>query len=217
MCSLYSWSPYMPMLAESLGFVTIPQLWGYNQVSDFQRLVVPGYAQYVLGMNEPNEIGQSNMDAASGVQLWRTYIDPLKDQGYQLISPATSSAPSGKQWMEDFFAACTGCHFDGVALHWYDVKADDFIAYVTDFHDTFNLPVWVTEFACQNFNGGSQPTESEVFAFMNTVTAWMDSTDWVVAYFAFGVMHDMQGVNSASQLMSSSGLPTQLGYDYISS
>lgn len=27
-------------------------LWGFNQVSDFQKLVVEGYASHVLGMNE---------------------------------------------------------------------------------------------------------------------------------------------------------------------
>lgn len=27
-------------------------LWGYDQISDFQNLVVAGYANYVLGMNE---------------------------------------------------------------------------------------------------------------------------------------------------------------------
>ena len=39
--------------------------------------------------------------------------------------------------------------FDGVAVHWYDVRSQDFIAYITDWHDTFGRPIWVTEFACQ--------------------------------------------------------------------
>lgn len=70
---------------------------------------------------------------------------------------------------------------------------------------------------------------------MGTVTAYMDAADWVPYYFAFGVcfppslssglmfyfnatgiMHDMQGVNTANQLMASSGQPTDLGYQYIS-
>lgn len=76
--------------------------------------------------------------------------------------------------------------FDALALHWYDVGADNFIRYVEDFYQTFNLPIWVTEFACQNFNGGPQCTQEEVFEFMATVTAWMDQAAYVQAYFAFG-------------------------------
>lgn len=41
-------------------------------------------------------------------------------------------------------------------LHWYDVKAEDFQKYVLDFATTFGKPIWVTEYACQNFNGGAQ-------------------------------------------------------------
>jgi len=50
--SIYTWSPYIPTQASSLGLQGIPMLWGYNQISDFQNLVVEGYASWVLGMNE---------------------------------------------------------------------------------------------------------------------------------------------------------------------
>lgn len=106
------------------------------------------------------------MTPARGAQLWQQYIQPLKSQGYSLISPATTSAPSGKTWMTNFFAACSGCtvslksrsclfdtdllsQFDGVAVHYYDVTAAGLIAYVKDFHTTFGYDIWVTEYACQ--------------------------------------------------------------------
>jgi hypothetical protein len=214
---LYTWSPDIPQEAINYGLTVAPMLWGYNQIDDFQTLVVAGYASYVLGMNEPNEPGQSNMDAGSGAQLWQQYIQPLKSQGYTLISPATSSNPNGLVWMTDFFAACQGCTVDIIAVHWYDVDPQDFINYVTNWYNTFGLPIWVTEFACQNYNGGPQCTQDQVNNFMSTVTSWMNSTPWVEAYFAFGVMLDMQGVNPDDQLMSPDGTPTQLGYMYINS
>lgn len=212
---LYTWSPSMPTGAAELGFTLMPMLWGWNQVSEFQSTVVAGYANYVLGMNEPNEAGQSNMDAATGASMWQTYIQPLANEGYKLISPATSSAPSGMTWMKDFFAACSGCTFDGVAVHWYDVGADTFKTYVTSFHDAFNMDIWVTEYACQNFNGGAQCTDDQVWAFMEATKSWMEETEWIAAYFAFGVMTDMSGVNDLDRLMESTGLPTDLGYYYI--
>lgn len=75
---------------------------------------------------------------------------------------------------------------DAIALHWYGTDAKDFIAYVTDMHNTFNKPIWVTEFACQNFAGGAQCSWDQVFDFMRTVTSFMDGASFVQEYFAFG-------------------------------
>ncbi|KAF9469066.1 glycosyl hydrolase catalytic core-domain-containing protein [Collybia nuda] len=205
---IYTWSPWIPQKAKSLGFDPIPMLWSEKQLADFKRLVVKGYASTVLGFNEPNQKGQADMTPQHAADVWRQNINPLKDQGYRLISPAVTSAPSGKQWMKDFFTACNGCHFDGLALHWYGNSPQEFIKYITDFHNTFGLPIWVTEFACQC-------TRDEVFTFMKTVKDFMNNTSWVAHYFAFGVMHDMVGVNPANQLMASNGFPTDLGYLYI--
>ena len=36
-----------------------------------------------------------------------------------------------------------------MALHWYGTDVGNFIAYINDYHYTFNLSVWVTEWACQ--------------------------------------------------------------------
>jgi hypothetical protein len=46
--------------------------------------------------------------------------------------------------------------------------------------------IWVTEFACQNFNGGAQCNEGEVWSFVQQATAWMDQTEWIGGYAPFG-------------------------------
>jgi len=43
----------------------------------------------------------------------------------------------------------------------------------------------------------------------------MNNADWVEAYFPFGIMHDMQGVNDANQLMGSDNMPTSLGWEFL--
>lgn len=212
---IYTWSPFIPSSAKSLGFEVVPMLWGDKQIWDFQQLVKQGYANTVLGFNEPNQSGQSDMSPQHGAQLWKQYIQPLKAQGYRLISPACTSAPSGKTWMADFFAACDGCTFDALAIHYYDISPQGFIDYITDFHNTFKLPIWATEFACQNFNGGAQCTNDEVFNFADKVVKFMDATDWVEAYFPFGAMRDMQGVNGFNQLMTNGGALTDLAHVYF--
>ncbi|KAF5367844.1 hypothetical protein D9615_010572 [Tricholomella constricta] len=106
---VYTWSPYIPQKAKELGFEPITMLWGEKQTSEFKRLVVKGYAKTVFSFNKPNQQGQSDMSPQRGAQLWQQYIQPLKAQGYSLTSPACTNAPSGKKWLQDFFAACHGC------------------------------------------------------------------------------------------------------------
>lgn len=210
---IYTWSPYLPSNID--GLQGVPMLWGYDQVSDFQSLVVAGYANHVLGMNEPNEPSQSNMSPSDGVSLWQQYINPLKDHGYYLVSPACTNDETGLEWMASFFQECSGCQIDAVAFHFYGTDAQDFISYATQLHNTYNLPIWVTEFADQSFSGGAQATQDEVYAFASTVANFVDSTSWFEAAFPFGVMSDLQGVNTANSLLSSDDTPTSLAYDYF--
>lgn len=149
----------------------------------------------VVGVR-PQQDGQANLTPKEGVDMWKQYIEPLKSRGVRLGSPAPSSAPSGKTWLLDFLKECDGgCTVDFIALHWYDVNATQFIAYLEDFHSTFQHPIWVTEWACQNFNGGEQCSPDEVREFMNVTQSFMDATDWVERYAWFGAFTDLQGVN----------------------
>jgi hypothetical protein len=214
---VYTWGPTFPPNAPGLGLTPMIMLWGEKQVDQFKQLAVQGYAEYALGPNEPNEKGQSNLTPGQAAALWKTYIQPLKDKGYKLLSPATSSNPNGLKWMQNFMQECEGCTFDGMCVHWYDTTIDKFINYINLWHNTFGLPIWVTEFACQNMNGGPQCSDEYIDQFMSTVTTYMNNADWVANYFAFGLMTDVQstGVNSADQLMNDNGQPNALGSQYI--
>jgi hypothetical protein len=111
--------------------------------------------------------------------------------------------------------SCNDCQFDYVAVHWYDVTFEAFQTYLELWHNTFNLPIMVTEFADQNFNGGAQATSDEVWAFWSQAIKYMEAQPWIISYFGFGVMHDMQGVNTLNQLMGSNNYPNALGENYI--
>ncbi|PPQ74906.1 hypothetical protein CVT26_011401 [Gymnopilus dilepis] len=214
--TVYTWSPFKPSQVDQLGLDFAAMLWGTKQIGDFVNLVKPGYARYALAFNEPDIQGQSNLDPGYAASLWKQYLEPLKAHGYTLISPAVTSGPGGKPWLQSFLGACSGCSVDNIALHWYGTDPQAFISYVEDFHNTFKKNIWVTEFACQSFvSSVPQCSASQVTNFMNTVTAWMDSTSYVSKYFAFGVMHDMQGVNPLDQLMAANGQPTELGWNYL--
>jgi len=212
---IYNWSPSMPGGLDGLDLEYVPMCWGVKQLDQFKSQVKPGFAKHALGFNEPDLGDQSGIDPGYAATLWKQVLDPLKDQGYTLISPAVTSGSSGIPWLESFFGACKGCKVDILAVHWYGTDPQAMIDYLNQMHTTFNKPIWVTEFACQNFGGGAQCSADQVTNFMNTVTKFMDNTSWVQQYFAFGVQHDMAGVNVLNQLMNSNGQPTPLGWDYL--
>ncbi|KAJ7699904.1 hypothetical protein B0H17DRAFT_1047614 [Mycena rosella] len=192
-------------------------LWGWKNAEDFKAKAVQGYAKIALGPNEPNEDGQSNMDATSGIQIWREYMMPLASKGYTLISPAMSSRPNGKDWMATFMQNCgSDCAVSGIATHYYGTDIEEFKTYVTYWHDTYNLPVYVTEYADQDFNGGPQASMDQIWSFMTAATEFMNANSWVKAHCWFGAMEGMDNVNPLNKLMNSAGdAPNDLGYYFI--
>ncbi|EIN11770.1 hypothetical protein PUNSTDRAFT_131925 [Punctularia strigosozonata HHB-11173 SS5] len=212
----YSWGP--SPTNTKLEFV--PMLWGQSQVDQFSttinNTIEAGGITAVLGMNEPQEAGQSNLTPEEGAAMWKTYLEPLRSRGVRLGSPAPSSAPSGKTWIQDFLTICDGgCTIDFIALHYYDVNATAMIEYLEDFRNTFQRPIWVTEWACQNYNGGSQCSMDDIELFLNKTQSFMDQSDFVERYAWFGAMENMQGVNSKDALMTSKGKINDLGKQYI--
>jgi len=213
----YTWSP--SSFDTDLEFV--PMFWGETSINEWQSTINSTirnrHVTSALGFNEPQQQGQANLSPTDGASLWKTYIEPLKSQGIRLGSPAPSSAPSGKQWLLDWLTQCDGgCTVDFIALHWYDINSTAFINYLEDFHNTFQRPLWVTEWACQNFNDANeQCSQQDIVDFMNATESFMDSTDWVERYAWFGAMIDMSGVNQDDSLMDSTGKINTLGEQYI--
>ncbi|KIM72213.1 glycoside hydrolase family 128 protein [Piloderma croceum F 1598] len=213
----YTWSPYS--ISADIEFV--PMLWGQAQAAEFSstinQTIASQHVSAVLGMNEPQEPQQSNLTPDQGAQMWMTYLEPLRQQGVRLGSPAPSSAPSGLTWLQDFLASCAGgCTVDFIALHWYDVNATAFQVYLENFHATFQLPLWVTEWTCQNYNNvNAQCSLSDIVEFMNQTQLFMDQSTFVERYAWFGAMENLQGVNPADALMDTSGKINNLGKQYI--
>lgn len=162
------------------------------------------------------------MSPQHAADLWKQYLEPLADKGVKLISPATSSAPAGKTWMKDFFAACDGCRVGCIKLassHVSDspIRSAPLPSTGTTLTPRRSSPTSTTSttrsasrsgspsgparcvtlewlhlsgivltIASQNFNGGAQCSNDEVWNMMTTVTKYMESQDWVQQYFAFG-------------------------------
>lgn len=220
----YTWGPNNNWVKGASNLEYVPMFWGPKNADSFSRFVnedtiVDQGIKHVLGMNEPEQLGQSNLTAAEAVQWWRTYMEPLRQYGVSLGSPAMSSATRSKQWLIDFADACEvagGCNYDFLALHWYGINATKFTTYLEDMHATFpDKPIWLTEFACHNFQeGGEQCTYADTVRFMNTTQAWLDQQDYIHRYAWFGAMKDPV-INDVNALMDPSGTINDLGKQYI--
>ncbi|KAF8208342.1 hypothetical protein K438DRAFT_1755035 [Mycena galopus ATCC 62051] len=188
-CSwFYNWSPTPPASAQHVGLEFVPMQWGRQNVGAFVDVVRKNGAKTALGFNEPDVAEQSNIPVSEAAQLWQRHIQPLKNAGVRLGSPAVSSGPDGLQWLNSFMQACTGCTIDFVVIHWYGEGADNFSRYLASVHAQFpQYPVWITEFADSSMSAGALAVDIAIF--METALKYLDDQSWIERYswFAFAV------------------------------
>ncbi|ODN78071.1 hypothetical protein L198_08022 [Cryptococcus wingfieldii CBS 7118] len=234
--SYYTWSPnpVVPTADDSdiydVPFSFVPMLWGCTSQSEtdaFLEQLAGNFSNVtltpsrdILGFNEPDHAGQAECTPSQAAQVWVDVLEPLKEKGYRLGSPAVTGGDTGKQWMIDWYSACNGgCNPDFTAVHWYDPVAQDFIEHIQHYHNEYDLPIWVTEYAPQNFSVynsttglyDDQATYIEIQRFMDVTTAYMKSVSWVERWFWFGAMYDMQDVNTLDTLFDESGKESRTG------
>ncbi|KAL6711899.1 hypothetical protein ACN47E_002942 [Coniothyrium glycines] len=190
---------YVPLLHSNQQWCT--EGW-FNNVAAAQKKYK---VTHVMSFNEPDQVGGggSNIPLADAVAAHKQYIQPLASQGLRIGSPAVTNgntADKGISYLKNFIAGCTGCQIDFVVAHYYAWdKAEDFKNYLTTFHQTFNKPVWVTEFGV---------TEGNAAEFLTQVLPWLDSQDWIerYAYFMVAPQNDQQLlINANGQGLSSVG------------
>ncbi|KAI0338341.1 hypothetical protein BDW22DRAFT_706096 [Trametopsis cervina] len=161
-------------------------LWGTGQdhtqnwVDDATAAIASG-STHLLGFNEPDLGAQSNLSPEAAAAAWKTYMEPFAGKA-KLVSPAVTNgaAPMGTAWLDQFFAACTGCHIDAVAIHIYDSATNVvyFQNYISDVATKYKLPVWVTEF------GGSGSTQQQQ-TFLQTLIPFLEGLEGVERYAMF--------------------------------
>ncbi|KAF2831405.1 hypothetical protein CC86DRAFT_138871 [Ophiobolus disseminans] len=194
---------YVPLLHSNQDWCTSG--WASNVAAARQKYTV----ENILSFNEPDQVGGggSNVPVDQAVIAHQKYIQPLASQGLKIGSPAVTNGGEdhkGISYLKNFMAACQGCQFDFVVAHWYGTaNADEFISYLKRFHDTFQKPVWVTEF-------GVNPGQGDANAFLKAVLPFLDSTEWIHRYAYHMAAPDTDGksylVNSAGNGLSATGV-----------
>lgn len=180
----YNWGQVSDGLDEvdsSLEYV--PMLWSNRQdfISTWEsnaKTAISNGAKNFLGFNEPDNVGQANMDPASAASAYIQYLTPHAGS-VRLGSPAiTNSGTDGEgvSWLKQWVSACGDeCKFDFCAAHWYSpADSSNFLNYVTQVHEACggDKPVWITEFAPTGAD------DATISSFLKEVQGALDSDSY---------------------------------------
>ncbi|TDW96157.1 glycosyl hydrolase [Dinghuibacter silviterrae] len=186
----YTWgTPLPPSPPKGMEFV--PMFWGAGNVTAanitlVQQMKTQGTAKYVLGFNEPDQSGQSNMTVSQALALW----PQLESIGLPLGSPAVSYPTV--TWFTEFMDSVAAEHLrvDFICVHMYvGLDANNFVQVLQTLYNQYHLPIWVTEFASADWNATS-PTNNvynagQVLGFMQSLLPKLDSLSFVQRYSWF--------------------------------
>jgi hypothetical protein len=198
-------------------------IWGPNNVTT-QNINALKAAQaadtykYLLGFNEPDMAGQSNMTVAQAISLW----PQLMSTGLILGSPAPSYTNT---WFSDFMtqAAANNLRVDFICLHTYRPPnvagtVDGIKTWITDTYNQYKKPIWLTEFGAPDCNAlgwcGTAPplTQAEVDTYTKAVIAMLEDLPCVQRYAWF--VDASQAGFELSALFKSDGTLSQTGIDF---
>lgn len=206
---------------EAMDVEYVPMVWGEN--FDVAKVVdeAPDGIRTLLGFNEPNFFSQANMSAARSAELWPSLEQIASQRQLSLVSPAVNFCGGGCHdtdpinYLEEFFAACSGCRVDAIAVHVYvgcspdgPTRAKWLIEKIEGYKQAFSQPIWLTEFACDD-----AATLEEQRLFMQDAVAWLENEPRVARYAWFSGRTD--AIKNAD-LLSGDGELTPLGEAYVS-
>jgi Glycosyl hydrolase catalytic core len=226
----YNWSP-KPNAQAPAGHVAqyqmdfYPMLWNDNYDAtavETYLLANPGI-KYLLVVNEPNLVEQSNLTPQQAASIWPGFEAIAARTGVRIVGPAiTSGTMPGYAdpvvWLDAFYAAYRAANsnrdpqIDYLAFHWYDYGLNQQLERLTK----YGKPFWVTEFANWHSQNDGTPIGSAAKqeAQMVDMVATCESRSDVFRYAWFTGRWDSD-VHFTS-LLAGAGELTELGRLYLS-
>ncbi|WP_420996612.1 glycosyl hydrolase [Cupriavidus sp. 30B13] len=145
----------------------LPMMWnGTESTAEVETFLAanPG-VRYLLVMNEPNLVDQSNLTPLQAAQRWPVFEGIAARTGVQIVGPAMNwgTMPGYADpvaWLDAFYDAYRTANggrdprIDYLAFHWYDYG----LAGQLDRLKKYGKAFWVTEFA----NWHSQPDGAQI-------------------------------------------------------
>lgn len=189
----YTWGVSHPGIASPRGVHFVPMIWGAGSVTTANLRQVKREGRYLLGFNEPDNPGQSNMTVSQALSLWPQLMATKMNLGSPAV--ATGAATRGG-WLDRFMRGARARHYrvNFITVHWY---GDDFRtqaavgelkSYLKAIHARYKLPIWLTEFALIRFAATvSFPTPRQQAAFLTAATSMLQRLSYVQRYAWFAL------------------------------
>ena len=177
-----------------------PMAWGKGAADDDNdiEIIKNKYkSTHLLAFNEPDDCnGQSGQYGnMCVVDTSLTYYKNLLKSGLRMVSPACrQDAVFG--WLNEFNSKAVdeNIRIDVIAVHWYDWGSNPqnspnanpqdvfnrFVNYVESVHQTYGLPIWITE-----FNANRHRNEWVHRQFLQLALPFLEETDYIERYAFF--------------------------------
>jgi len=185
----YNWRP-LPKMDAAPGVEFVPMFWNGQDASvENLAAVNESAATHVLGFNEPDLVGQSNMTPQECLDAWPQLMTLKQRLG--------SPAPASSKWLDQFMpeAQRRGLRVDFVCLHRYpDISdpgaADEVEGMIEDAHRKYGLPVWLTESGAADVTAWhqkqiSKPTPEMAEGYVKKLLAMLERLPFVERYAWF--------------------------------
>jgi hypothetical protein len=217
----YNWAN-QPAPGGDPGIEFVPMIWGGGSLGQS----IPAISKSLLGFNEPNFNTQANLTTQQAADDWPSVEAKASPLGASIVSPGVNFCGSGGKssqcteasvtdpytYLEDFFAACSGCKVDYIGVHWYNCDLPSLRAYLEGNGDgglqgfvQFGKPIWLTEFSCD-----SSHSVADQMAYMREAIPYLESNPNVMRYAWFNA----KGIPNA-ELANTDGSLTDLGQLYV--
>ena len=215
----YSWGSNQPKgVPATVDF--IPMIWGYwGNPSGIAKAGAAAKAAGItelLGFNEPDQHDQSNLTVEKALATW----PELMNTGLRLGSPGC--VHPDREWMKAFMAGVTKqkLRVDYVCVHSYGgTDANAFMKRLEEVHKLFQRPLWITEFACGDWEAKSVAQNRHkpelVLKFMKEVLPRLEKCSFVERYAWFPAGAESAALGT-SALFNKAGELTPLGTFYQS-
>lgn len=180
----------------------------------------------LLVLNEPERDTQSDTTVQEALDIWPTIQNSLPN--HRLVGPGFGDDQGGREWMDEFMAEVDSLNgnadpnddirLDAVAFHWYGASspngvsaANNFLNRVDFFHNRYNRPIWITEFAMHDWEG-NDPTAAMIQAnadFLEIVIPALESRSYVERYSYYNWFDDARVFTDVDPA------PTVIGDQYV--
>ena len=189
----YTWSSDHAGVASPPSVRFVPMIWGAGSVTPATLRRVRHEGHYLLGFNEPDNSGQSNMTVSQALHLW----PQLMGTGLKLGSPAVATdAATAGGWLDRFMRGIAARHYrvNFIAVHWYGgdfatrKAVGELKSYLQAIHARYHRPLWLTEFALIRFGATvTFPTPRQQAAFVTAATSMLEHLRYLQRYAWFAL------------------------------